>query len=473
MASNVTFQSAQLATPPKATVIATDQIDGAEFQKVRLDIGTTAASAVTAANPLPVTGAVTATTGGLTDTELRASAVAVSGPLTDAELRATAIAVSDNSSTLSVDDGSGSLTVDGTVAATQSGVWAAKFVDENGTAYGVKHVSNKPRVSAMPYLYDIAEGNVSGHTAWEKIGYTALSGTTTKDVWSYTDNTINLPTGATAMEVYTASAQDAGTSLHSGTTTTGGSATTLEKTGENFKTTTAVGDLLIIDAAGTTPEYGFITEVTSDTVLTFSGGLSGGGSGAARATYNVIDVSATSGAHAVIIKYLTTAYAEKSEIVICGGNGVGVDLVNTDVFRINSCRVISAGSGGAAAAAIQVWDADGTTPVYTYITLGYTRARNSLYTVPTGKTLYITQLSGGYATTANQVQSARIILRATQNDGFKTNLFQALAELILTNATSTVEFTMPVKIASGVTMKFTAVPTANGAAVTVARGWLE
>ena len=45
------------------------------------------------------------------------------------------------------------------------------MVDENGSYYGVKHVGNKIRVSSMPYLYDIAEGNVPGHTPFLKLGY--------------------------------------------------------------------------------------------------------------------------------------------------------------------------------------------------------------------------------------------------------------------------------------------------------------
>lgn len=54
----------------------------------------------------------------LTNTELRASAVPVSGPLTDAQLRAAVVPVSVPGS-VTVTDGSGPLTVDGTVTTTQ------------------------------------------------------------------------------------------------------------------------------------------------------------------------------------------------------------------------------------------------------------------------------------------------------------------------------------------------------------------
>lgn len=47
-----------------------------------------------------------------------------------------ALPVTDNSSTLSVDDGAGSLTVDGTVAATQSGTWSVRVQDGSGNTIG-------------------------------------------------------------------------------------------------------------------------------------------------------------------------------------------------------------------------------------------------------------------------------------------------------------------------------------------------
>ena len=35
---------------------------------------------------------------------------------------------------------------------------AARLVDENGVIYGVKQADSKPRVSAIPYTYDLARG---------------------------------------------------------------------------------------------------------------------------------------------------------------------------------------------------------------------------------------------------------------------------------------------------------------------------
>jgi hypothetical protein len=57
--------------------------------------------------------------------------LAVSGPLTNTELRATAVPISGS---VTVSDGSGPLTVDGTVAATQSGNWTARQLDGAGNA---------------------------------------------------------------------------------------------------------------------------------------------------------------------------------------------------------------------------------------------------------------------------------------------------------------------------------------------------
>lgn len=101
MADNVGY------TPGTGATVAADDIGGVLYQRVKIGIGDDGTAIdVSATNPLPVSGTVTANTGltqPLTDTQLRASAVPVSGtvtantgltqPLTDAQLRATAVPV--------------------------------------------------------------------------------------------------------------------------------------------------------------------------------------------------------------------------------------------------------------------------------------------------------------------------------------------------------------------------------------------
>ena len=95
---------------------------------------------------------------------------------------------------------------------------ATRFVDESGVAYGVKHIENKPRVSSMPYLYDVAEGNVAGHTPWSKIGYNGDVGTTEEDLWTVGGSYV-FPAAAIQMQVVSSSANDDGAPLGTGVQT--------------------------------------------------------------------------------------------------------------------------------------------------------------------------------------------------------------------------------------------------------------
>jgi len=49
-------------------------------------------------------------------------------------------------------------------------VVSAQLLDPDGVAYGVPQADGKPRVSAMPYLYDIAEGKVPSHAPFRRFG---------------------------------------------------------------------------------------------------------------------------------------------------------------------------------------------------------------------------------------------------------------------------------------------------------------
>lgn len=97
--------------------------------------------------------------------------------------------------------------VDSTISTAQTGEWATKLVDEAGDAYGVKHIDNKPRVSSMPYLYDIAEGNVSGHTMFQRFGFNDASGTAEETIWSHSSQYV-FPTAGSQIRVVSSNAQD-------------------------------------------------------------------------------------------------------------------------------------------------------------------------------------------------------------------------------------------------------------------------
>ena len=60
--------------------------------------------------------------------------------------------------------------------------YAIKWVDTNGVENGFKNVNGKPRFSSMPYLFDIAEGNVAEHTSYAKLGYNGDVGATEEDI---------------------------------------------------------------------------------------------------------------------------------------------------------------------------------------------------------------------------------------------------------------------------------------------------
>jgi len=95
MADNLTTQSGTPATVPSSSVIATDDVSGVHFQRVKLVDGTL-------------------------DSNVGIAGDATHGLDVDVTRVQGVVHVDDNGSTLSVDDGGGSLTVDGTVAVSGS-----------------------------------------------------------------------------------------------------------------------------------------------------------------------------------------------------------------------------------------------------------------------------------------------------------------------------------------------------------------
>jgi hypothetical protein len=152
-----------------------------------------------------------------------------------------------------------------------------------------------------------------------------------------------------------------------------------------------------------------------------------------------------------------------------------VATVNTDLFRINSFRVIATGTGNRPVGNLSC-RATADTPIYSYISAGFTRARSSYYTVPAGKTLYVVSFTVGYGYSTNQTHYARIYTRANidASTGFNTgSIFYPFTEVICANTSQQVTLEIPTKLPAKTDFKTSGIATYSGIAAIALRGWLE
>lgn len=353
--------------------------------------------------------------------------------------------------------------------------------------------------SCRDYLVAIAEGEEALHSAWSKIGYNSAIGTTEEDLWSaggvYGSKAANLgrfPAAASTLNVASGSNSDTAVAIRGTLPSTpltcdvGGSATRLVDAGENFNAATAVavGDILIVDPyeTATAPEWAIITGIDAGgDYIDFAGGLSSGGSCVTARKYFILDTSETIGAMAVKIDYLDATYAAYTEIVILVGTGAV--LTKGVILRVNSFRVIAvgtkAGTTGNSIGAISIVDDSDATLIWSYITAGFTRARNNMYTVPLGKTLYINEWNLGAARPNDtKVQTIRVMLRANRepSTAFLTaNLFYSYIEALISNNMVSIPFPIPTKFLAKTDIKVSAtgITDFSGPVTSALRGWLE
>lgn len=154
MANNVDVSNSPTSVNPDIPVRTTETSAGKHIQHFRLDIGTNAAeSVISATNPLPITGSLTVDPTGLALESRQitgnSSLSSIDGKITTCNTGAvtisTALPAGNNNigdvdvstlpnvtlasqtnpftSAIPISDNAGSITVDGTVAATQSGTW--------------------------------------------------------------------------------------------------------------------------------------------------------------------------------------------------------------------------------------------------------------------------------------------------------------------------------------------------------------
>jgi hypothetical protein len=187
------------------------------------------------------------------------------------------------------------------------------------------------------------------------------------------------------------------------------------------------------------------------------------------------DTVAGSGIQKVRVGYLDTDYSSQSQIISMNGT-TPVPLTDTTILRVNSIRATQVGANGVAAGLITCRLVGGAATIYRAIVAGYTRGRGAVYTVPLGKTLYLTSISvsAGYTTVGRVV---RVIGKAQVDDTaptVKINLFQPFFEVLVQDGSFTRQFEIPVVIPATADLKVSALSDPATCYVTVAlRGWLE
>lgn len=340
------------------------------------------------------------------------------------------------------------------------------LVDETGLPYGIRRADNKPRVSSMPYGYDMAEGNISGHTPVHVFGYNDGVADTLEDVTELGVDITPVPASAITMEIDSSAVADAGTVLSSGTAT-GGSATTLIDTGATFSSDgVAVGDFVAND---TTMGHGVVLTIDSETQITLRDAFEEDGVFSVGDAYRVVTAAST-GASVIEVHTLDANFAEQSQFVVTNGQ-TAVAMTGTHI-RVNNAHVMHKGTGAGAAGDITVQAVGGT--VYSKVSAGGNMTLQCFYTISAGKKGYLVGWMGGISST-NVNTTGRIILRATADfadRGLIPGVFHYLDVMSGGGSSTPREFKLPYELPAKCDIKISAQRT-QGAAAMVASGSIE
>jgi hypothetical protein len=187
------------------------------------------------------------------------------------------------------------------------------------------------------------------------------------------------------------------------------------------------------------------------------------------------DTLAGTGVQKVKITYLDTDYSQQTQTLDMAGL-TPVPLTDTTILRVNSIRATQVGTAGMSVGNITCRLVGGAATVYRQIAAGFTRGRGLTYTVPLGKTLYLTSISvsSGFTTTGKVV---RWIGRAQVDDTaptVKIAFFQPFFEIITQDASFHADFDMPIAIPATADLKVSATSNGAGSFCSCAlRGWIE
>ena len=185
------------------------------------------------------------------------------------------------------------------------------------------------------------------------------------------------------------------------------------------------------------------------------------------------DAAAGTGVQTVHIHYLDGNFVENVGTVILNGTAL-VNTAGTNIYRINRVEAAAVGTYGKAVGAISVTGTAGTV-FYDNISAGFLQSRNSAYTVPAGKSLYIVSVHGAYGHSSNQPEYGRLLFYATVNhSGVKSpGRFFGFGESMSDNTTIPIDMVIPFKVPEKCDIKVSCIASAAGIANVAMRGWLE
>lgn len=182
------------------------------------------------------------------------------------------------------------------------------------------------------------------------------------------------------------------------------------------------------------------------------------------------------GVRTVSLHYLDETGTEHIEDITMNGT-VPVATTALKISRINYLIAKTIGNLGVAAGTIMLSEHGGTSRNYAQITVGYTKSRQCIYTVPTGKTLFINSMVvSGVNTSAGHW--VRFTLRTTYDEEELAirDFFLPFAETMMVDQSFFRQFITPLRFPSGIDIKMTAVSDAaasNELCSCALRGWLE
>lgn len=167
------------------------------------------------------------------------------------------------------------------------------------------------------------------------------------------------------------------------------------------------------------------------------------------------------GIRTVKIHYLDANYAVQTEDITLNGT-TAVNTVATNILRVNEIHAITVGANGQSVGEITLENTAGTV-VYARIGIGHNRNSNAIFTIPAGKTGYLTHWNA-FSGTAVGTHYTQFSLRVTTHDGvLLPGVFISHDAMGTLNGGNETYYDIPIRLPEKVDIKVSAISDDGGA----------